>query len=56
MNMEFTKPTIQHHEIIACDYDKELMRTVTRLRWDPYKNEPFKDIDDSVLAEVVKRI
>lgn len=44
VSMEFTKPTIQHHEIIACDYDKELMRTVTRLRWDPYKNEPFKDI------------
>lgn len=44
VNMAFTKPTIQHHEIVACDYNKELMRTVTRLRWDPFKNEPIQDI------------
>lgn len=42
--MEFTKPTIQHHEDVICDYDKTLLRTVLRNRWDPFKREPLKDI------------
>jgi len=44
VNMIFAKPTLQHHEIVPCEYDRDLYRQVMRNRWNPYKNEPIQDI------------
>lgn len=44
VNMEFTKPTVQHHMDVACDYDKQIFRTVVKDRWDPYAGKPLQDI------------
>lgn len=44
VNMAFTKPTIQHHENITCEYDRTMIRSILRNRWDPFKNEPIQDI------------
>lgn len=44
VNMEFEKPTTQHHKDVICDYDRMIFRTVLKDRWDPFKNEPIQDI------------
>ena len=44
VNMAFTKPTIQHHENVTCEYDRTMIRSILRNRWDPFKNEPIQDI------------
>lgn len=44
VNMNFSKPTLQHHEIVACGYDRELYRQVMKNRWNPYEKEPIRDI------------
>lgn len=44
VSMIFDRPTLQHHEIVRCDYDRDLYKTVQRRRWDPFKEEPIQDI------------
>ena len=44
VNMEFSRPTISHHQDIVVNYDIQKYKEVTRNRWDPYKNEPIANI------------
>lgn len=41
--MKIERHTIQHHENIWCDYDKERYKLAGKDRWDPFKNEPIRD-------------
>ena len=43
VNMDFTRPTIQHHEDIWVDYDRQKYKDICRTRWDPWKNEPIQN-------------
>lgn len=42
IDMDFDRPTIQHHEDVFCQYDIAKYKDVIRNRWDPYKNEPIQ--------------
>lgn len=54
IDMDFKRKTIQHHEDIYVLYDKNKYKEVTRLRWDPYKNEPIEQA--SSLCYILRRI
>lgn len=68
VHMEFDRPTVQHHEIVPCAYDRTLVRLIQKDRWNPYKNEPIRDIsgvcyclrravnDDASRLEAVRKI
>lgn len=43
IEMEFKRNTIAHHEDVYVKYDIDLYKSVSRLRWDPFKNEPVRD-------------
>lgn len=53
VGMSFEKHTVQHHEIVTVDYDRELYLKALRDRWDPFKNEPV--IDAAGLCYVLRR-
>lgn len=42
--MEYLKDTIQHHEWVVCDYDKEAYLKVFKERWNVYEDKPLKNI------------
>ena len=42
VNMDFDRQTVSHHNDVICKYDIRKYKEVTRLRWDPYKNEPIQ--------------
>jgi hypothetical protein len=39
--MDFQRETIAHHEDVYVKYDISKYKDVSRLRWNPYKNEPI---------------
>lgn len=41
VTMDFKRQTVAHHEDIYCKYDVAKYKDVSKLRWDPYKNEPI---------------
>lgn len=44
VNMDFSRPTISHHENVLTSYDISKYKEVTRNRWDPYKDEPIVNV------------
>lgn len=54
IDMDFERPTTQHHEDIYCEYDIPKYKEAMRTRWDPYKNEPIQQA--SGLCYVLRRI
>lgn len=44
VTMKYEKETIPHWKDIFVDYDVPMYKTVAEKRWDPWKNEPIKDI------------
>lgn len=54
INMDFERKTIPHHEDVYVDYDKILYKSVTRNRWDPYKDQPIEQA--STLCYILRRI
>lgn len=54
IDMDFSRHTIPHHEVVYCKYDISKYKDVTRTRWDPYKNEPIQQA--SGLCYVLRRI
>jgi hypothetical protein len=54
VHMPFEKQTIRHSKTIQVDYDENLMDLVTKNRWNPFKEEPIRDITDmlSVMRKV----
>lgn len=41
IDMDFKRKTIPHHEDVYCRYDISMYKDASRLRWDPFKNEPI---------------
>lgn len=54
VTMDFKRKTISHHEDIYVKYDISKYKDVSRLRWDPFKNEPIQNA--GVLCYVWRRI
>lgn len=54
IDMDFSRGTIPHHEDLYCVYDVAAYKNVTKLRWDPYKNEPINDA--SGLCYTLRRV
>ena len=43
VNMDFIRPTVQHHEDIWVEYDRQGYRDICRHRWNPWENEPIQN-------------
>ena len=43
VNMDFRRPTVQHHEDIWVEYDRQGYRDICRHRWNPWENEPIQN-------------
>ena len=41
VTMDFNRPTVAHHEDVYCKYDITMYKDASKLRWDPFKNEPI---------------
>lgn len=41
VTMDFNRPTVAHHEDVYCRYDVAKYKDASKLRWDPFKNEPI---------------
>lgn len=54
IDMDFSRHTIPHHEVVYCKYDISKYKDATRTRWDQYKNEPIQQA--SGLCYVLRRI
>lgn len=54
VNMDFQRQTVSHHEDIYVTYDVSMYKDVSRLRWDPYKNEPI--INASGLCYIWRKV
>ena len=54
IDMDFERPTTQHHEDVYCEYDIPKYKEAMRTRWDPYKSEPIQQA--SGLCYVLRRI
>jgi hypothetical protein len=54
VHMPFEKQTVRHSKTIQVGYDENLMDLVTKNRWNPFKEEPIRDITDmlSVMRKV----
>lgn len=44
VDMDFKRQTISHHEDVYVKYDTSAYRELGRTRWNPYKNEPIKNV------------
>lgn len=54
VNLKYIKPTTSHHETIIVGYNRELYKSVIKNRWNPYLEEPIRDI--SGLCYLLRRI
>lgn len=54
INMDFERKTVPHHEDVYTDYDRVMYKTVTKTRWDPYKDQPIEQA--SALCYILRRI
>jgi hypothetical protein len=41
VGMDFKRKTVAHHEDVYVKYDVSKYKDISRLRWNPYKNEPI---------------
>lgn len=44
VDMDYEKPTVQHHQTITSEYDRVLYKETIKTRWNPYLNEPIRDM------------
>lgn len=54
IDMDFKRPTVQHHEDVYCSYDIPKYKDTMRNRWDPFKEEPIQQA--SSLCYVLRKI
>jgi hypothetical protein len=54
VTMEYTRPTVVHHEEVTTAYNKELFDIVFHKRWNPYEDRPIKDIAE--LCRVMQKV
>lgn len=50
INMDFERPTVQHHEDIWVDFDKQKYREMSRRRWNPWENAPIQNASEFCYA------
>ena len=43
VDMEYIKPTVQHHTFVTCGYNRSKYDMVVKNRWNPYDNEPIEN-------------
>lgn len=43
VDMDFHRHTKRHYEIIECDYDRMLYKSLIKTRWNPYDDEPIEN-------------
>ena len=43
VDMDYHPHTKRHYEIIECDYDRELYKSLLKHRWDPFDNCPIEN-------------
>lgn len=46
VDMDFIRPTVSHHEDVACQYDREKYKLIMKERWNFDKNEPIQNISE----------
>ena len=54
VNMDFKRETVQHHEDVHVEYDRDIYRQIGRTRFNPYKNEPI--INAAELCFLLRRV
>ena len=54
IDMDFKRHTVPHHEDLYADYDISVYKSITKTRWDPFKNEPI--INASGLCYVLRKV
>lgn len=54
VDMPYQRTTVRHHHAVIVDYDPDLYETVVKKRWNPYKEEPIKDVGQ--LGYVARRV
>ena len=54
INMDFKRDTVQHHDNIFVNYDKNLYTLTIKNRWDPFKDEPIQQA--SSLCYILRKI
>lgn len=53
VRMVFNRNTVSHSKDVIVDYDKDTYNTILMKRWNPYENEPIKQI--SALCYLMRR-
>ena len=55
VDMDFKRPTIQHHETVYVDFDKKQYKDICKTRWNPWKNKPIETASEycTLLRKVV---
>lgn len=48
VNMDYVKPTTSYVSYITAKFDKEKLKIVTERRWNPYTNNPIKNISEMI--------
>ena len=43
VDMDYHPKTKRHYEIIDCNYDIQLYKSLTKFRWDPFDNKPIEN-------------
>lgn len=43
VDMNFTRKTKRHYEIVNCDYDIQQYKALAKTRWDPFEKEPIEN-------------
>ena len=46
VNMDFLRPTVQHHETIWVEYDRQGYKDICRTRWNPWEEDPIKNASE----------
>jgi superfamily II DNA or RNA helicase len=54
VKMPYLRETVRHPENVWVDYDEDLMKTVVDRRWNPFTDEPIRDIAE--LFHVMRRV
>lgn len=55
VDMDFKRPTIQHHKTVYVDFDKKQYKDICKTRWNPWKNKPIETASEycTLLRKVI---
>ena len=46
VSMDYKKKTVSHHEYLYSDYDRELVDSVRKTRWNPFTDQPIENVSE----------